>query len=47
MDKKIYVMPEMEVVNINMTAPLLAGSDPLDPDSPKTDVGDVDEDEIG
>ena len=47
MDKKMYITPEVEVVDINTSAPLLAGSDLLDPDAPKTDIGEVGEDEIG
>ncbi len=40
-------MPEMEEVLLTVNTAILAGSDPLDPDSPKTNIGDVDEDEIG
>ena len=43
----MYVMPEMDVLDIVLTAPILAGSNPLDPDEPNTNIGDVDEDEIG
>ena len=46
MDKKIYEMPEVKVVKLNLNGALHVGSNPLDPDEPKIDPTPVDDPDI-
>ena len=46
MDKKFYEMPALEVINLHIEAAILAGSDTLDPDVPKTDPTPIEDPEL-